>query len=307
MNARCPRMRPGQGRKPPEAVARSAGLDASAAVDHHYQLLNLGWRNAENSRGGCNHSGDTFGVDRARAFRPLRRFSVASERKAGQTAYHDDYGFQPIVVFDGEGRFVTAVLRPGKRPSGVEIWCFERRLVGVIRAHWVEILLRADSHYAAPEVFDWCRVNRVDWIFGLAPNVALCRHVMALAKSTTERFNLAPTRGKQTASPSSTMAPRAGAGSSASSPASKRDPKAPTPALFSRRPRQARLRAALLRPRPSREPHQGVEEPPRPRPHLLPCGRGQPVSPVPARWRLLALVVDAPRHAQTFDLASYAV
>jgi Transposase DDE domain group 1 len=35
-------------------------------------------------------------------------------------AYHDDYGFQPIVVFD-EGRFVTAVLRPGKRPSGVEI------------------------------------------------------------------------------------------------------------------------------------------------------------------------------------------
>src|SRR6516165_5655321 len=70
-----------------------------------------------------------------------------------------------------------------------------------------------------------------------------------------------------------------------------------------RRPRQVLLRAALLRPRPSREPHQGVEEPPRPRPHLLPCGRGQPVSPVPARWRLLALVVDAPRHAQTFDLA----
>ena len=39
-------------------------------------------------------------------------------------AYHDDYGFQPIVVFDGEGRFVTAVLRPGKRPSGVEICGF---------------------------------------------------------------------------------------------------------------------------------------------------------------------------------------
>jgi hypothetical protein len=46
-----------------------------------------------------------------------------------------------------------------------------RRLVGAIRAHWprVEILLRADSHYAAPEVFDWCRANRVDWLFGLAP------------------------------------------------------------------------------------------------------------------------------------------
>jgi hypothetical protein len=33
-------------------------------------------------------------------------------------ARYDEYGFQPIVVFDGEGRFVTAVLRPAKRPSG---------------------------------------------------------------------------------------------------------------------------------------------------------------------------------------------
>ena len=130
---------------------------------------------------------DTF--DRVHGAQQLRLFN----------AYHDDYGFQPIVVFDGEGRFVTAVLRPGKRPSGVEIRGFVRRLVGAIRAHWpkVEILLRADSHYAAPEIFDWCRANRVDWIFGLAPNVALCRHVMALEKSTAERFKMAPTRGKR--------------------------------------------------------------------------------------------------------------
>jgi hypothetical protein len=130
---------------------------------------------------------DTF--DRVHGAQQLRLFN----------AYHDDYGFQPIVVFDGEGRFVTAVLRPGKRPSGVEIRGFVRRLIGAIRAHWpkVEILLRADSHYAAPEIFDWCRANRVDWIFGLAPNVALCRHVMALEKSTAERFKMAPTRGKR--------------------------------------------------------------------------------------------------------------
>ena len=129
---------------------------------------------------------DTF--DRVHGGQQLRLFN----------AYHDDYGFQPIVVFDGEGRFVSVLLRPGKRPSGVEIRGFVRRLVGAIRAHWpkVEILLRADSHYAAPEVFDWCRANRVDWIFGLAPNVALCRHVLALEKSTAERFRLMPARGK---------------------------------------------------------------------------------------------------------------
>jgi hypothetical protein len=27
-------------------------------------------------------------------------------------AYYDEYGFQPIVVFDGEGRPVAAMLRP---------------------------------------------------------------------------------------------------------------------------------------------------------------------------------------------------
>src|SRR5512143_3572562 len=45
-------------------------------------------------------------------------------------AHYDDYGFQPIVVFDADGRFVTAVLRPAKRPKGAEIRAFLRRLVG---------------------------------------------------------------------------------------------------------------------------------------------------------------------------------
>ncbi|EDM69912.1 transposase, IS4 [Roseobacter sp. AzwK-3b] len=31
-------------------------------------------------------------------------------------AHYDEYGFQPIVVFDGDGRLVGAVLRPARRP-----------------------------------------------------------------------------------------------------------------------------------------------------------------------------------------------
>ena len=38
-------------------------------------------------------------------------------------AYYDEYGFQPIVVFDGEGRLVGAVLRPARRPTGKEGRC----------------------------------------------------------------------------------------------------------------------------------------------------------------------------------------
>ena len=68
-------------------------------------------------------------------------------------AHHDEYGFQPIVAFDGEGRFITAVLRPAKRPGGKEIRAFLRRLVRAIRANWprTEIMLRADSHYCSLE------------------------------------------------------------------------------------------------------------------------------------------------------------
>src|SRR6266852_5632753 len=117
---------------------------------------------------------DTF--DRVHGGQQLRLFN----------AFRDDYGFQPIVVFDGEGRFVTAMLRPGKRPGGHEIRAFLRRVIGAIRAVWprVEILVRADSHYAGPEVLDWCRANRVD-------TTTLHAHVTALEKSTAERWRAA--------------------------------------------------------------------------------------------------------------------
>jgi hypothetical protein len=101
-------------------------------------------------------------------------------------AHYDEYGFQPIVVFDGEGRPVTAMLRPAKRPSGREARAFLRRLVRAIRGHWprVEILIRADSHYCAPEVLDFCRAEGLDFILGVASTTTLRRHVEVLEGST---------------------------------------------------------------------------------------------------------------------------
>src|SRR5450756_2375871 len=113
-------------------------------------------------------------------------------------AHYDEYGFQPIVVFDGEGRFVTAVLRPAKRPSGKEVRAFLRRLLRAIRANWpkTEILLRADSHYCSPEVLDWCRANDLDYILGVAPTTTLRRHIGDIEASTKARFEAAPKNGK---------------------------------------------------------------------------------------------------------------
>lgn len=120
---------------------------------------------------------DTF--DAAHGGQQLRLFN----------AHFDDHGFQPIVVFDGEGRIVAAVLRPARRPSGREIAGYLRRLVRALRAHWprVEILIRADSHYAAPEVIDFCRLAGVDFILGLNTNPALRAHVADLEASTAAR------------------------------------------------------------------------------------------------------------------------
>jgi hypothetical protein len=113
-------------------------------------------------------------------------------------AHYDEYGFQPIVVFDGEGRFITAVLRPAKRPKGSEIRAFLRRLLRALRANWpqTQILLRADSHYCAPEVLDFCRVNGLDYILGVAPTTKLRARVATLEASTKARFEAAPNDGK---------------------------------------------------------------------------------------------------------------
>ena len=113
-------------------------------------------------------------------------------------ADYDEYGFQPIVVFDGGGRFIAAVLRPAKRPKGTEIRSFLRRLLRAIRANWpkTEIMLRADSHYCCPEVLDWCRSNGLDYIFGVAPTTTLRVHIETLEANMKARFEAAPKDGK---------------------------------------------------------------------------------------------------------------
>lgn len=104
-------------------------------------------------------------------------------------AHHDEYGFQPIVVFDGEGRMVAAVLRPASRPSGKQIARWLHRLVTAIRGNWprVEIMLRGDSHYCTPEVLRFCRARRLDYTLGVAPTSTLRKHILALEQSTAAR------------------------------------------------------------------------------------------------------------------------
>ena len=104
-------------------------------------------------------------------------------------AHYDEYGFQPIVVFDGDGRMIAAVLRPASRPSGKQIVRWLHRLITAIRGNWpqVEIMLRGDSHYCTPEVLRFCRARALDYTLGVAPTSTLREHILSLEESTNAR------------------------------------------------------------------------------------------------------------------------
>ena len=105
-------------------------------------------------------------------------------------AFYDEYGFQPIVVFDGDGRLVGALLRPARRPKGAESAAHIRRLIRQIRRHWpkTEILLRADSHYCTPEVLDLCDRLGLRYVFGLSRNSRLAENILPLEATTAARY-----------------------------------------------------------------------------------------------------------------------
>jgi hypothetical protein len=113
-------------------------------------------------------------------------------------AHHDEYGFQPIVVFDGAGRMIAAVLRPASRPSGRQTVRWLHRLITAIRGNWprVEIMLRADSHYCTPEVLRFCRIGGLDYTLGVAPTSTLRKHIVGLEESTAARATSVTDGGK---------------------------------------------------------------------------------------------------------------
>lgn len=60
-----------------------------------------------------------------------------------------------MLVFEaGTGALVTAVLRPGKRPTGAGNAMIIERVLGLLRQHWPQthIVLRGDGHFSNPEL-----------------------------------------------------------------------------------------------------------------------------------------------------------
>ena len=105
-------------------------------------------------------------------------------------SYYGGWGYQPILVFDEEGRLVASVLRPAGRPSGKEAAGLIQRLIHSLRRHWpnTEFLLRADGHYSTPEVMDLCDTLGVDYVFGLPTNSRVRKHVKTREADTEKHY-----------------------------------------------------------------------------------------------------------------------
>lgn len=95
-------------------------------------------------------------------------------------AYHGDNCYMPIHIYEGKsGKLITTVLRPGKRPTGKQIVSIVKRVVKKIRQAWPEvgIILRGDSYYACPAVFDFCEETDMKYVLGFKPLAPLVREV----------------------------------------------------------------------------------------------------------------------------------
>lgn len=92
-----------------------------------------------------------------------------------------------MLVFEAsKDALVTAVLRPGKRPTGVENAMIMKRVLGLLRQHWLHthIILRGDGHFANPELMALMVADgNADFIFGLGGNAVLTRRAEGLMRN----------------------------------------------------------------------------------------------------------------------------
>jgi hypothetical protein len=97
------------------------------------------------------------------------------------TAYHAYYGqhmYHPLLLFDGDTQqLITAVLRPGNVHVSRGVVALLKRLLPVLKQRWpgVQIIVRADSGFAVPALYDLCEQLEVEYTIGIAPNARLKR------------------------------------------------------------------------------------------------------------------------------------
>ncbi len=139
-----------------------------------------------------------------------------SDRTYGQQEFafynhhYRSYCYLPLTIFEGSsGKLVSAILRPGKRPTGKENAMIMKRIIKRIRKFWsnTHIILRGDGHFSNPELMQLCLDDKhMDFIFGLPSNKKLAVMARGLLdkskalhayRSSLQQGNKAPSKSTQ--------------------------------------------------------------------------------------------------------------
>jgi hypothetical protein len=92
--------------------------------------------------------------------------------------YFDQYQYHPLFAFDGETGFpLAAWLRHGTAHASLGAVDSVRTIVTKLRQVWphVTILVRGDTGFAMPEMYEYCEAEGLFYAFGYASNEALKR------------------------------------------------------------------------------------------------------------------------------------
>ena len=90
--------------------------------------------------------------------------------------YYQQHQYLPLLVFDGDSKFPLAGwLRSGVAHASWGAVETLEQLVPVLRAAWpgVEILVRADSGYAIPALYEFCEEHELKYVIGYSSNDVL--------------------------------------------------------------------------------------------------------------------------------------
>ena len=97
--------------------------------------------------------------------------------------YYGTYCFLPLYVFCGDDLLV-AYLRPSNIDGAKHAAAITKLLVERFREVWpnVKIIIRADSGFSRPLLFNWCESHQVDYVIGTPRNNVLEKQTVALQK-----------------------------------------------------------------------------------------------------------------------------
>lgn len=107
--------------------------------------------------------------------------------------YRKQYQYKPLLVFDGETGFpLGGYLRPGTAHDSWGAADALREIVAQLRQVWpnVPILVRGDTGFALPEVYDFCEAENLPYALGYATNAVLKRRTQHFLNLAQAKFDL---------------------------------------------------------------------------------------------------------------------